>query len=214
MSGAQNAIEAGLLLRGRPRFPSTGLRRYDMTTETTDRAEVFSRPAAQFDGDGNIEVRASAALGCRRSLWYAATGYEPTNPPQRGVADGDGGGQRPGAGGGAGDGAGGLASEHPRPPGPADGDGANRPQHAGHRTPGRHGADAPAGRRSASAALPVRRRATGSRLRRRDGRRDQNAGTRGGSNGGGRWGPSAATPERWPRPPSTRSDTTATCGTW
>ena len=51
------------------------------TTTDTDRAEVFSRPAAQFDGDGNIEVRASAALGCRRALWYAATGYEPTNPP-------------------------------------------------------------------------------------------------------------------------------------
>ena len=51
------------------------------TTTDTDRAEVFSRPAARFDGDGNIEVRASAALGCRRSLWYAATGYEPTNPP-------------------------------------------------------------------------------------------------------------------------------------
>ena len=52
-----------------------------MTTETIDRAEVFSRPAAQFDGDGNIEVRASAALGCRRALWYAATNYTPTNPP-------------------------------------------------------------------------------------------------------------------------------------
>ena len=52
-----------------------------MTTETTDRAEVFSRPAARFDEDGNLEVRASAALGCRRALWYAATGYEPTNPP-------------------------------------------------------------------------------------------------------------------------------------
>ena len=51
------------------------------TTTDIDRAEVFSRPAAQFDGDGNIEVRASAALGCRRALWYAATGYEPTNPP-------------------------------------------------------------------------------------------------------------------------------------
>ncbi len=52
-------------------------------TKTTDtnRAEVFSRPAARFDGDGNIEVRASAALGCRRALWYAATEYEPTNPP-------------------------------------------------------------------------------------------------------------------------------------
>ena len=52
-----------------------------MTTETTDRAEVFSRPAARFDADGNIEVRASSALGCRRALWYAATNYEPTNPP-------------------------------------------------------------------------------------------------------------------------------------
>ena len=52
-----------------------------MTTETIDRAEVFSRPAARFDADGNIEVRASSALGCRRALWYAATGYEPTNPP-------------------------------------------------------------------------------------------------------------------------------------
>ena len=46
-----------------------------MTTETIDRAEVFSRPAARFDADGNIEVRASSALGCRRALWYAATGY-------------------------------------------------------------------------------------------------------------------------------------------
>ena len=52
-----------------------------MVTTTTDRAEVFSRPAARFDDDGNMEVRASSALGCRRSLWYAATGYEPTNPP-------------------------------------------------------------------------------------------------------------------------------------
>ena len=52
-----------------------------MTTETIERAEVFSRPAARFDEDGNIEVRASSALGCRRALWYSATGYEPTNPP-------------------------------------------------------------------------------------------------------------------------------------
>ena len=52
-----------------------------MTTETIDRAEVFSRPAARFDDDGNIEVRASSALGCRRALWYSATGYKPTNPP-------------------------------------------------------------------------------------------------------------------------------------
>ena len=51
------------------------------TTTDMDRAEVFSRPAARFDADGNMEVRASAALGCRRALWYSATGYEPTNPP-------------------------------------------------------------------------------------------------------------------------------------
>ena len=52
-----------------------------MVTTTTDRAEVFSRPAAQINEDGELVVRASAALGCRRALWYAATGYEPTNPP-------------------------------------------------------------------------------------------------------------------------------------
>ena len=55
-----------------------------MTTQTMDRAEVFSRPSARFDADGNIEVRASVALGCRRALWYAATGYAPTNPPGEG----------------------------------------------------------------------------------------------------------------------------------
>ena len=52
-----------------------------MTTTTIDRAEVFSRPAARFDDDGSLEVRASSALGCRRALWYAATEYTPTNPP-------------------------------------------------------------------------------------------------------------------------------------
>ena len=52
-----------------------------MTTQTMERAEVFSRPAARFDADSNIEVRASAALSCRRALWYAATDYRPTNPP-------------------------------------------------------------------------------------------------------------------------------------
>ena len=44
-------------------------------------AEVFSRPAAQIGEEGELVVRASAALGCRRALWYSATGYEPTNPP-------------------------------------------------------------------------------------------------------------------------------------
>ena len=63
-----------------------------MTTATTiDRAKTFSRPTARFDDDGNpasgtgqaqaLEVRASAALNCRRALWYAATGYTPTNSP-------------------------------------------------------------------------------------------------------------------------------------
>ena len=52
-----------------------------MVTTIDDRAEVFSRPAARFDADGNLEVRASAALSCRRALWYAATEYQPTNPP-------------------------------------------------------------------------------------------------------------------------------------
>ena len=60
-----------------------------MTTTDIDRAclvldtgaEVFSRPAARFDADGKLEVRVSAALGCRRALWHAATNYTPTNPP-------------------------------------------------------------------------------------------------------------------------------------
>ena len=52
-----------------------------MTTETTDRAEVFSRPDARFDEDGQLEIRASSVGNCRRALWYSATGYQPTNPP-------------------------------------------------------------------------------------------------------------------------------------
>ena len=79
MSGAHNGIEAGPVSFGAA--PLLRYRRNDMTTETTDRAEVFSRPAARFDADGNMEVRASSALGCRRALWYAATGYERTNLP-------------------------------------------------------------------------------------------------------------------------------------
>ncbi len=52
-----------------------------MVTTIDERAEVFSRPAARFDADGDMEVRASSALGCRRALWYAATNYQPTNLP-------------------------------------------------------------------------------------------------------------------------------------
>ena len=66
-----------------------------MTTDTKDRAEVFSRPAAQLDGDGNIEVRASSALGLPPRPPVLRHGLRADEPPQRGVTDGDGGGQRP-----------------------------------------------------------------------------------------------------------------------
>ncbi len=42
-----------------------------------ERAGVYDRPSARFDWEGQLEVRASAASGCRRALWYAATGHEP-----------------------------------------------------------------------------------------------------------------------------------------
>ena len=42
---------------------------------------AFSRPAASVGADGGLNVRASAAMGCRRALWYAATGHAPTNAP-------------------------------------------------------------------------------------------------------------------------------------
>ena len=42
---------------------------------------ALSRPAAAIGADGGLDIRASAAMGCRRALWYAATGHAPTNPP-------------------------------------------------------------------------------------------------------------------------------------
>ena len=45
-----------------------------------DQDETYSRPAARIEG-GGLEVRASAAMGCRRALWYAATGHSATNEP-------------------------------------------------------------------------------------------------------------------------------------
>ena len=45
-----------------------------------ERAGVYDRPSARFDWEGQLEVRASAASGCRRALWYAATGHEPAPP--------------------------------------------------------------------------------------------------------------------------------------
>ena len=50
-------------------------------TNIDNRSEAFSRPSAEFYPDGTLEIRASAALNCRRALWYGATGYVPTNPP-------------------------------------------------------------------------------------------------------------------------------------
>ncbi len=49
-------------------------------TMNTNRADSLSRPAARFDAAGNLIVRASSALGCRRALWYGATGQPITNP--------------------------------------------------------------------------------------------------------------------------------------
>ncbi len=48
---------------------------------TQARPDVYSRPAATIAADGSLEVRASAAAGCRRALWYAATGRSATDPP-------------------------------------------------------------------------------------------------------------------------------------
>ncbi len=69
-------------LMGRPR---SYVRKEDEAMEQNEqdppRNGVYSRPSAYFDGDGTLVVRASAAAGCRRALWYAATEHEPTNPP-------------------------------------------------------------------------------------------------------------------------------------
>ena len=46
-----------------------------------DMDRAYSRPATRIDDDGGLEVRASAAMGCRRALWYAATGQAHTNEP-------------------------------------------------------------------------------------------------------------------------------------
>ena len=51
------------------------------TMNDIDRADVYSRPAARFEDDGSLEIRASAVGNCRRALWYEATGHQPTNPP-------------------------------------------------------------------------------------------------------------------------------------
>ena len=81
MNGQDIGIEAGLSPSRAAPLLTYRKEATTMVTTIDERAEVFSRPSARFDDDGNMEVRASSALGCRRALWYAATGYEPTNPP-------------------------------------------------------------------------------------------------------------------------------------
>ena len=51
-----------------------------MTTTIDTKSDVYSRPNARFDTEGNLEIRASAVGNCRRALWYEATGYAITNP--------------------------------------------------------------------------------------------------------------------------------------
>ncbi|MCY3602743.1 MAG: hypothetical protein OXH12_06635 [Chloroflexi bacterium] len=43
-------------------------------------AGAYDRPNASFDWEGQLEVRASAAMSCRRALWYAATDHEAAPP--------------------------------------------------------------------------------------------------------------------------------------
>ena len=51
-----------------------------MTITIDKQTDAYSRPNARLDGDGMLEIRASAVGNCRRALWYEATGHEVTNP--------------------------------------------------------------------------------------------------------------------------------------
>ncbi|MYE40823.1 MAG: hypothetical protein F4X27_11450 [Chloroflexi bacterium] len=51
-----------------------------MTTTIDRQTDVYSRPNARFNGDGALEIRASAVGNCRRALWLEATGHQVTNP--------------------------------------------------------------------------------------------------------------------------------------
>ena len=76
-------------------------------TITIDRqTDVYSRPNARFNGDGTLEIRASAVGNCRRALWLRSHGPPGHQSPQRRLPHHAGGGQRPGAGGAAGHAAG------------------------------------------------------------------------------------------------------------
>ena len=142
------------------------------------------RRRRQHGGAGIVSPGAAAAFPLVRRNFLAT---RPNESPSGGFADGDGGGQRPGAGGGAGDGAGGLEGRCRRAP---------RTRRAG--GGGKGGTrDGPnllvTGHPDGTVRLPIdrgrsgcaavcsssRERDAGSRLRRPDGRRDQDAGTGG-----------------------------------
>ena len=73
-----------LRYRGRPRSHLPDTQHHGGTTTMTltidNPTDVYSRPNARFNGDGTLEIRASAVGNCRRALWYEATGREVTNP--------------------------------------------------------------------------------------------------------------------------------------
>ena len=51
-----------------------------MTITMDQHTDTYSRPNARFNGDGTLEIRASAVGNCRRALWLEATGHQVTNP--------------------------------------------------------------------------------------------------------------------------------------
>ncbi len=51
-----------------------------MSITMDKQTDVYSRPNARFNGDGTLEIRASAVGNCRRALWFEATGHLVTNP--------------------------------------------------------------------------------------------------------------------------------------
>ena len=191
-----------------------------MTTKTTDnKADVYSRPAARFDGDGQLEIRGVGGGQLPPRPLVRRDGLRADQPAHRGVADGPGDGQRPGAGGAAGDGAGRLGGDSRRPPGPGAGVGAGRPQPGGDGPSRRHGRHAPVRRRDGHRGQdagaggvqtlarprggaqppgvgcpgrllhPGDLRGAAGRGDRRDGHRQPRLGLRGGAGGAGREGP-------------------------
>ena len=87
-----------------------------VTTDIDERAEVFSRPAARFDEDGQLGDTGLVGPGLPTRIVVRGYRIRTDESPQRGLADGDGGGQRPRTRRPAGDGAGWLAGRLPPTP--------------------------------------------------------------------------------------------------